>query len=214
MANLEHLITGYRLYKSGSFNEHKAIYAHYRQLTHKPHTLVLTSCSLPVSAESLICANPGDLYIVRNLGGIIPPFDSAGCAGTVAAVAYAVEVLQVNNIVALNHRHCDGVSMMMNNEHIAGMETQHNMMAPWLNVMRHVRVAVDKAMEGRNIDERNDVCVHEVIIASMRNLLDYPVVQRRRKEKSELNIYGMHFDLEEGELEVFNPKTGNFQIVT
>lgn len=213
MADLEQLITGYRLYKQGLYEEHKQIYRHRRQLGETPHTLVITSCSLPVGVETITAASAGDLYVIRNMGAIVPPYGCNGASATVAAVDYAVEELGVSNILVLNHRHCDGVHMMMNDAHIADVTADEDPMAPWLSIMRRVRIEVDKAMQGKNEDEREDACVHEVIVASMRNILEYPFVSSRMQEEGRLNIYGMHFDLEQGELEVFNPNTGNFQIV-
>ena len=214
MSDMHHIIGGYRLYKNSKFAEHKHIYTHRRRLGERPHTLVITSCSLPVGVETLTGAGAGDLYVIRNMGAIVPPYGASGAAGTVAAVDYAVNELEVKNIIILNHRHCDGVHMMMNDDHLADADADEDPMAPWLRTMKDVRIAVDNALEGKSEEEREDVCVHEVVVASMRNLLQYPFVVEAIKKKGFPNVYGMHFDLEAGELEVFNPNTGNFDIIS
>jgi carbonic anhydrase len=209
MAELERFVSGYRLYKATQFPKHRDVLRHRTELQEKPHTLVVTSCSLPVGVETLLSASPGEIYTVRNLGGIVPEYDASRASGVISAIEYAVAELQVKNVVVLNHTGCDGIRLVMDDGHLQELKKKSSHIAAWMEVAAPAKAAVKAQLAEKSEEFQADACEREVILVCMRNLLSYPFV-KERAAKNEIGVYGWHFDVAEGILSGFNPNTGNF----
>lgn len=210
MPSFEKLISGYRIFKTTTYEQRKDIVSHYLALGIKPSTLVITSCSLQVSPDILTSSNPGELYVIRNVGGLVPPYGEGGANGTIAAIEYAIKELEVANVIVLGHSHCDGVHLLMDQEKEEVLQNESNPIASWLHIMDEAKDAVKAQLKKKSEEEQEAACEQEVILVSLKNLISYPFVEKRI-EGDELAIYGWHFDIESGTLRTFNPETRLFE---
>lgn len=214
MTTPERFISGYRLYKATTMPGHLGILRHKRDLGEKPHSLVITSCSMPVGVETLFNASPREIYTIRNLGGIVPKYNTRHASGIIAAIEYALIELEVKNIILLNHSHCDGVKMLMD-DRLAGAdltdETKSAMphIKAWLDGAKVAKDAIARQLQEKSKEYRADACEREMILFCLQNLLEYPVVRERIAAKA-VAIFGWHFNVETGDLAGFNPRTGQF----
>ena len=191
-------------------NSQKEMIKHLLTLKIKPTTLIITSCSLQIAPSTIFGCNPGDLYVVRNVGGLVPPYGAGGANATISAIEYAICTLEVENVIILSHNHCDGINLLMNDKRKDSQKNMEDPMESWLSIANEARDAVREQMSDEKAEEKEIACEHEAILVSLKNLITYPWIEKRISSKK-IGIYGMHFDIETGELESFNPETKNFE---
>lgn len=210
MSSFEKLVSGYRSFKATEFEQIGNVLRHHIALNHKPSTLFVTSCSLQIAPDTLTASNPGDLYVVRNLGGFVPPYDGGVAHAGVAAIKYAVVELEVENIIVLGHTHCDGVHMLMDPNQEKKLADTNDPIAQWLHTIDEAKDAVCKQLKKKDFDFQEHACEQEAVLVSLKNLIDFPFV-KERIEHNNLGIFGWHLDIETGLLSSFNPETRLFE---
>jgi carbonic anhydrase len=142
---------------------------------------------------------PGDLFMVRNVGAFVPPYDgSAGFHGTSAAIEFAVLNLKVSRIVVCGHSHCGGIRALY--EEQAPQAKNHK---AWLELGREAALPVQVTPEALRR------CEQRAVVLQLERLMGYPMV-REQVEARALTLHGWHYVMEEGEVHVFDVKSGQF----
>jgi len=176
----------------------------------RPHTLFI-GCSDSRVVPSLITrTRPGELFIVRNVANIVPPYrQTEEFVATTSAIEYAVKALEVDCIVVCGHSNCGGCAALHKSpEELA--ELPH--VRTWLQVSAEVPERVARlAVEGTP-EEREWLTERVNILVQMRNLLTYPFIAERVK-KGRMEILGWHYIIETGEIFNFNDQRGVFEPV-
>jgi carbonic anhydrase len=214
MADFGKLISGYRLFKATGFQERKEIIGHLDRQGVQPGTLFITCADLRVAPDIMFSTNPGELFVFRNLGGFIPPFNEKG-TGMLAAIEYAVCNLKVENIVVMGHAKCGIIKLLMEDKNVAeeasgAEESSDDSIKAWLSVAKEAKDSVKKALAKKTQEEQESACEHEAILLSMRNLISYPFIDSLIHD-GQLKIYGWHFNMDEGVLYGFDPQTKHFE---
>lgn len=212
MPDIGKLISGFRVFKSTTYQQKKDVIAHLLEQGQKPSTMIISCVDLRLAPAEILSTNPGELYILNNIGGLVPKYESTGVHGILSAIEYGVNILQVQNIVVLGHAHCDSIKMMMSDK-FSEKNGLSDSMKTWLSVASEARDAVKKELSTKNEDEQQAACEHESIVISMRNLLSYPYIKKRMAE-NKLNIFGWHFNIESGEIMAFNPDSKFFEPIS
>jgi carbonic anhydrase len=150
-------------------------------------------------------AGPGELFVVRNVANLVPPFaPDAAHHGTSAAVEFAVRVLNVPDILVMGHGLCGGVRALLE-----GMPAEtSDFIAPWI---RLATPALERARARTDMPDQQLCCEQETIQLSLENLLTFPWIESRRAAGT-LRLSGAHFDIRSGELSVLS-EDGSFAIV-
>ena len=165
-----------------------------------PTTLFIGCSDSRVVPYLLTGAGPGELFLVRNVGGFVPPFDgSAGYHGTAAAIEFAVLSLSVQRIVVCGHSHCGAIRALYGE---APAEA-HNLKS-WLGLGKEAMLPV--ADPGPEVLRRTE---QRAVVLQLERLMDYPMV-RRRVEQHSLSLHGWHYVIEEGQVHVFDVLSGRF----
>lgn len=209
MPNIGKLIGGFRVFKATTFERQKDTIKHLLAQGQKPSTLVISCADLRLSPAEILATNPGELYVLNNIGGLVPKFDTSGTHGILSAIEYAVTDLKVENIVLLGHAQCDGINMMMSDKFEDSSGLSESMKA-WLCVAEEARDAVKKQMSDKSEEEQQAACEHESLIVSMRNLMTYPYIAKRVKN-DELSLIAWHFDVANGEIKAFDNQRAVFE---
>ncbi len=207
MSNIAKLISGFNIFKVTTYKNKKDIIEHLIEQGQKPTTMVISCVDIRVSPTEIFATNPGELYILNNMGGLVPKYSTDGIHGMLSAIEYAVTVLEVENIVVLGHAKCESIKMMMSEKTNKKMSES---MKTWMSVAQEANDATEKNMAGRSETERHAYCEQESLVISMRNLLTYPYIVERMK-KNKLNVHGLHFNIETGEIIGFNPENLTFE---
>jgi len=200
------LIDGYRAFLMSRLRKEQA---HYRALAERgqsPEVMVIGCCDSRVSPEVIFDAGPGELFVVRNVANLVPPYAPDGKAhGVSAALEFGVAVLKVRHIVVLGHAQCGGVR---------AFAEEHEPLAPtdfiglWMSLMAP---AAEKAgpREGLAQDDYLTRLEQANIINSLDNLLTFPRV-REQVEGGAVALHGAYFGVATGKLSVLDKTTGAF----
>jgi carbonic anhydrase len=210
MPDVGKLISGFRVFKATVFEQQKEILHHLVIQGQKPTTLVIACADLRIAPADFFATNPGELYVVTNIGGLVPKFNTDGVHGILAAIEYAVVELEVENILVFGHAKCESIKMMMSDKFISETEGLSQSMKTWLSIASEARDAVKNELADEPVDYQQAACEHESIVISLRNLLEYPYISERL-ERGSLQIFGWHFDVETGDIMAFDPDTGFFE---
>jgi carbonic anhydrase len=206
---MDKLFRGIMEFRREEFERHRELF---RELgrQQKPHTLFIGCSDSRVVPNLITGSAPGELFIVRNVANIVPPYRSTEeYVSTTSAVEYAVLSLGVDTIVVCGHSNCGGCAALNKPEELA--ELPH--VRKWLEVSEEVRGRVDRLMTGDTPEEREWLTEQVNVLVQMKNLLTYPYV-RERYEREELRIFGWHYLIETGEIYNFNDETQLFELIT
>lgn len=161
-----------------------------------PLALVIACSDSRVDPVLLTDSRPGDLFVIRNVANIVPPYaPDKNYHGVSAALEYAVRHLQVRDIIVMGHARCGGVQSLLEADP-AGDE----FLGVWMQVIHRARDLVNRMMPDATPEERCRACERWGIRVSLENLLTFPWI-RAAVDAGHLALHGWYFDLENGELQ-------------
>jgi carbonic anhydrase len=200
------LLAGYRNFMGGRYADERERYRVLADTGQKPHTLIIACCDSRAAPETIFDCGPGELFVVRNIANMVPPYEpDSQFHGTSAALEYAIQVLKIRNIVVMGHGRCGGIQAALDPE----LEplSPGDFIGKWIGL---VRPAASKIQSNDLMTqaERQTALERVSIRNSIANLATFPFVQMLT-DKGELAIHGAWFDISTGELWVMNGK-GDF----
>ncbi len=194
---MEHLLQGYRRFRGAAWPERRRLFEELAEQGQQPRTMVIACADSRVDPGMIFDAGPGELFIVRNIAALVPPYapDSA-YHGTSAAVEFAVRVLEIRDLVVLGHGLCGGVRGLLHGV----PDGARDFVAPWIAIAARVRPL---ALACDAPDEQQLRGEHEVVKLSLANLRQFPWVAER-EAAGLLSLHGAHFDVRTGLLALLN----------
>jgi carbonic anhydrase len=195
----DELLLRLRRFQSDYFPLHQQRFQDLVARGQHPKTLFIGCSDSRLVPYLLTGTGPGELFIVRNVGAFIPPYDgSHGLHGTMAAIEYAVLTLQVERIIVCGHSHCGAIRAAYE-----GVPEEAVALQAWLKLAREVLLPVQPSPEAMRRTEQRSV------VLQLERLMDYPMV-RREVEGGRLTLHGWHYVIEAGEIHIFDVRQGNF----
>jgi carbonic anhydrase len=193
------LLDGHTRFRTGYWRRHKKRFFELARLGQSPSTMVIACSDSRVSPEVIFDVAPGEIFVVRNVSNLVPPYaPDTGNHGTSAALEFAVMSLQVKNIVVLGHSQCGGIRALMGGP---GAETG-DFIKSWVAIAAQARTIVCDAPDApADFDSRCALCERESIRVSLKNLLTFPWLAAR-VEAGNLTCAGLHFNVQTGKLEM------------
>ena len=206
---MQQLIQGVHKFRHDQFGNYRKLFRKLSQEGQNPHTLFITCCDSRVLAELITQSKPGDLFVVKNIGNIVPPSNAVGSTNsTAAAIEFAVEVLRVSDIVVCGHSQCGAISALLGETSI-GNNMPH--LREWLNLAGPVREVVQKEYaQLKTAEERSNAAAEENVLFALDNLHSYQCVQERLANES-LRLHGWFFQIATAELFAYDPESRQFQ---
>lgn len=196
----DELLERLRRFTNDAFPQHRS---HFRLLVddgQHPTTLFIGCSDSRLVPYMLTGSGPGELFLVRNVGAFVPPYDgSRGYHGTAAAIEFAVLNLEVTRIIVCGHSHCGGIRALYGE-----VPAQALNLAQWLELGREAALPV--AEPGPEVLRRTE---QRAIVLQLERLMAYPMV-RERVEAHRLTLHGWHYVIEDGEVHVFDVERGAF----
>jgi carbonic anhydrase len=194
------LVDRLRRFQQGFFPRYRREYRRLVAEGQQPGTLFIGCSDSRLVPYLLTGTGPGELFIVRNVGNLIPPWDAShGYHGTTAAIEYAVQRLGVRDIVVCGHSHCGAIQALYDDPL---PDAPH--MNRWLDLARDAVLPVTPSEEAlRHTEQRS-------IVLQLERLLDYPMV-RQRTERGELHLHGWYYVIEDGRVLVLDVAKGRFE---
>lgn len=208
MSDIDKLVDGYRRFHDHYFAaEGQKLFAEL-VLGQRPNTLVIACSDSRVDPAIVMDCKPGDLFVVRNVANLVPPYEKGGgYHGVSAALEFAVCALGVENIIVLGHRQCGGIKALF--EGIPeGLEGEF--IKPWVNMARRAADRVREDHPNASDDERLCSCEMAGILVSLENLRTFPFIQARL-EQNQLTLHGWYFDIVSGDMRAYSEENLKFE---
>jgi carbonic anhydrase len=205
---MQRLIDGVHRFRREELGRYRELFQKLSRHGQEPHTLFITCSDSRVAAELITHSQPGDLFVVKNVGNIVPSAEVTGAANsTAAAIEYAVSVLNVGDIVVCGHSHCGAMAALMGGAPAAGPMPH---LEEWLSLAGPVREVVEtryKHLTGQ--EERLRAAEEENVLFALDGLRTYPAVQARLAGGS-LRLHAWFFKIATAELFAFDPDSRQF----
>lgn len=206
---LKRLIDGFADFRAQHFGTDDQLMADLAKFGQQPAVLVIACSDSRVDPAIMTQARPGDLFIVRNVAAIVPPYSpSARVQGTSSAIEFAVRALQVEHIVVIGHAKCGGMKLLSERD-ANQSDTRFEFVDVWVERAAAARQAVQAAELPAADAER--LLEEAGVVLSLQNLLTFPWISEAVRERR-LALHGWYFDLTAGELLAFDGEVARFVV--
>ena len=201
---MDHILRGVRKFHDEVFPEQEQLF---RQIANgqKPRALFITCSDSRVHPNLITQTEPGDLFILRNPGNIIPPYH-AGNDSEAATIEYAVEVLKVEDIIICGHSDCGAMSSLLTPGKLNGLPAVIN----WLHHAEGTRRIIEAVMKDKGQAECINAAIKQNVLVQLDHLRTHPAVASKIASGT-LNLHGWVYDIPTGEVHQFNPRSGRFE---
>jgi len=189
---MDALIEGYRRFRAETWPAERTRYEALAHWGQSPETMVISCSDSRVDPQTVFGAVPGEMFVLRNVGGLAPPYQpDGGYHGASAAIEFGVRVLKVKRLVALGHGQCGGVRAMA----YGAPPEARDFVAQWVDIARPALLAAAGA------DENSRLAAIEaaVVRLSLNNLMTFPWIAEA-VAAARLTLYGFRFDIHTGVL--------------
>jgi carbonic anhydrase len=200
---MEDLIAGYRRFRAGTWRNERARFDELTKFGQKPRALVIGCSDSRTDPQMVFNAVPGELFVIRNVASLVPPYEPDDQAhGVSAAIEFAVRALKIPQIIVIGHAMCGGIHALLNG---APAEVS-DFVSQWVRIAEPARL---RAMIAP-VERRQEICEHEAVRLSLDNLMSFPWIAAAVSAGA-LKLHGCFFDIRSGILErlgadgVFHP---------
>lgn len=207
---MQKLLEGVHRFQQREFGRYKEVFRRLSREGQKPHTLFITCADSRVVAELITQSKPGDLFVIKNIGNIVPPPDPEGLNSTGAGIEFAVSGLGVTDIVVCGHSQCGAISALMQQD-CGPAELKH--LRNWISLAKPVRETIERNYEHLQTEAtRIRAAEEENVLFSIERLHAYDSVAKRLADGS-LRLHAWFFKIDTAELFAYDPDQRQFQLI-
>jgi carbonic anhydrase len=200
---MEKIVRGIHKFQSTLFSEQQDLFVQLSQ-GQQPETLLITCSDSRIVPDLLTQTQPGELFVIRNAGNIIPPYGAAN-GGEGATLEFAVGALKVQHIVVLGHSHCGAMKGLLHPETLTTLP----LVAAWLKHSEATRAVVRESYEGLSEAELLNAAIKENVLVQLDNLRTYPAVAARLA-KGDLTLHAWLYEIESGRILAYDAELTQF----
>lgn len=201
---MERLIEGYRAYRARRWPELRALHKRLAERGQNPHTLVIACSDSRVDPATIFDAGPGELFVIRNVANLAPPFEQGeGLHGVSAAIEFAVNALKVETVLVLGHAQCGGVAAALDPR----PRNPASFLDAWIELLTPAKARI-AGCEG----DRQTALEYESIRVTLENLATFPFVAEGVRTRG-LRLIGARYGVADGALELLDDQSGAFNRV-
>lgn len=202
---MQKLEQGIHQFQTNYFASNRALFEQLAEVGQKPETLFITCCDSRVVPNLITNAAPGDLFIVRNVGNIVPSVGRGLFGGVAAAIEYACEVLEVSNIILCGHTNCGAIDAILHPE----TTTHLPFVARWLAESSDIPAIIQERYGTLTPEQRMMAAIQENVLVQLENLRSFDFVAKRL-DAGKLKLSGWVFRIATGDVFSFDPICGQF----
>lgn len=204
----DRLLLGYGRFRTTGWEPHHERWASLRE-GQQPDVMIIACSDSRVDPSQIFDVNPGEVFVVRNVAALVPPFETTpGLHGVSAALEFAVQVLGVKEIVVLGHGRCGGCKAALTGE-LAGSEPgEGGFIAGWIKLLDEARTSIvaELGTEGRIAEHAME---QAGVTVSLANLRTFPCIRRKERD-GQLRLRGAIFSISDGVLHLLDETSGDF----
>jgi carbonic anhydrase len=201
---MQRLLDGYREFRRTRWPEERARYAELADKGQKPEFLVIACSDSRADPATIFSARPGELFVIRNVAAIVPPYepDDPTHHGTSAAIAFAVLQLPLRGILVMGHAQCGGIAAALDNR----MAETIPFLTAWIDLLEPSR---RRTAQLHDRAERHTEMERDAVRLSLERLMTFSFVAER-VQAGALELHGARFGIADGQLEVLDPASDRF----
>lgn len=202
------LINGIKQFRKVNYEVHKEIFMVLKE-EQKPHSLFISCCDSRIDPNMLTGTLPGELFIIRNIANIVPPYRNMfEHTDTISAIEYAVLELGVEEIIICGHSNCGGCNASLNPK---DLNKKLPYTQKWIELLNPVKKRVYKECLGYEPQTQRKIMEQVNVIQQLTNLMTYFYI-RERVESGKLKLSGWYYIIETGEVYIYNDETHDFKL--
>ena len=202
------LLDGYKSFMSERYLREKHLYKELAESGQNPTTMIIACCDSRAAPETIFAAGPGELFVLRNVANLVPPFQpDAGQHGTSAAIEFAINSLGIRDLVVMGHGRCGGIRAAL--DPLGVPIVQGDFIGKWMSLLGPVAAQVS-SYSSLTANERQTALERLSIRNSIKNLRTFPYV-RALETENQLAVHGAWFDIASGELWIMDNDTEDFE---
>ena len=208
---LDRLIAGYRRFRENGWTPNRDRWTTLRD-GQQPEVMVIACSDSRVDPAQIFDVDPGEIFVVRNVAAMVPPFETTpGRHGVSAALEFAVQVLKVKEIVVMGHGMCGGCKAALTQELHGAEPGEGGFIADWIALLDEARIPVARqhGTTGRTAERAMELAGVKVSLANLRT---FPCIRRKERD-GELRLRGAFFAITDGLLHVLDEADGEFRAV-
>ncbi len=203
------LIEGYHRFRAGAFPTQKERFDRLAKEGQSPRLMVIACSDSRVDPAQIFDVDPGEIFVVRNVAALVPPFEtSPGYHGVSAALEFAVQVIGVRQILVMGHGMCGGCSVALSREMHGAEPGEGGFIANWIGLLDQARGTV-AAAHGTHGDAAQRAMEQAAVEVSLANLRTFPCIRRKEREGT-LKLRGAFFAISDGVLHLLDETAGQF----
>ncbi|MFP5329716.1 MAG: carbonic anhydrase [Alphaproteobacteria bacterium] len=211
MPRFTRLIEGYRRFREHSWPKERDRWSGLAE-GQSPKVMVIACSDSRVDPAQIFDTRPGEIFVVRNVANLAPPYETTGgYHGVSAALEFAVTQLEVEEVLVLGHGSCGGCNAALTGKFDGAQSGEGRFIADWVSMLRPAREKV-LARHGTLDSQAGLDMEWEAVKLSLANLRTFPWVAEREKN-GRLKLHGAHFSIAEGRLYVLDEAEGTFRPV-
>jgi carbonic anhydrase len=204
---MEKIVRGIHHFQSTTFAENRELFESLSQ-GQQPDTLLITCSDSRIAPDLLMQTKPGDIFVLRNAGNLIPPYGAAN-GGEGATIEYAVAALGVSHAVVMGHSNCGAMKGLLDPESLADMP----LVTEWLKHADATRRVVDECYPDLDGVDLLNAAIKENVLVQLDNLRTYPMVAALMA-KGALTLHGWIYEIESGKILAYDPQLSHFVPIT
>jgi carbonic anhydrase len=202
---VQKLEAGIHKFHANYFPRHRRLFETLAETGQRPETLFMTCSDSRVVPNLITSAAPGELFIVRNVGNIVPSVERGFVGGVSAAIEYAVEVLQVGHVIVCGHTGCGAIDAILHPERVQHLP----FVSRWLAASSSIPRLIEERYGHLDGEAQMAAAVQENVLVQLENLRSFDFVARRL-DAGTLNMSGWVFKIATGEVFDYDPITAQF----
>jgi carbonic anhydrase len=204
------LLNGYANFRSGRYADESERYRKLGQGMQKPTVMIIACCDSRAAPETIFDAGPGEIFVMRNVANLVPPYAPDGKHhATSAAIEFAVLSLGVKHLVVMGHGRCGGIRAVVEG---GDPLSAGDFIGKWMSDVKDVAAAVRHDHAHDHNHDLQTAVEHASVEHSLANLRTFPWL-RMRENKGDITVHGAWFDISLGELHVFDQVARNWSLV-
>ncbi len=202
------LLEGYSRFRETAWTPHRERWRTLRE-GQQPDIMVIACSDSRVDPAQIFDVDPGEIFVVRNVAALVPPFETApGHHGVSAALEFAVQALEVKEIVVMGHGMCGGCKVALTQELHGTEPGEGGFIADWIGLLDEVRgpIAERLGTEGREAERAMEQAGVRVSLANLRS---FPCIRRKERD-GKIRLRGAFFAISDGVLHLLDEASGDF----
>jgi carbonic anhydrase len=208
-AEMAHLLAGYKRFREGTYVQNQERFESLAN-AQSPKAAIVCCCDSRADPSMILDVNPGELFVIRNVANLVPPYEVDGAYhGTSAALEFAVEGLHIKDIIVMGHARCGGIHALYEN---APKGHKKGFVGQWMNIATELALFIRRQYAHETPEKQRDRLERESVLASIDRLKTFPFVEAALKE-GRLRLHAWFFDIGNGILLEYDEKAEDYRPV-